>query len=164
VKAELHRFDELGSNPYYVGTMQMIGAIVGFIGILVVVVATLSVLNAMTLTILERTRELATFRSLGFTRGQVTALFLREAAVLTAVGVVAGLLLGLAAAGGVNAANIRFEAPGMAGSIQLLIVPSPAVCAVAAAAYFPLTLAATWLAVRRRVGQPVANLLTAVTA
>jgi len=78
--------------------------------------------------------------------------------------VAGGLLLGLAAAAGVNAANIRFEAVGMAGTIQLLIIPSPAVCAGAAAAYFPLSLAATWIAVRRRVGQPVASLLTAVTA
>jgi putative ABC transport system permease protein len=162
VAAELHRFTDADANPYYVGTMETIGALVGFIAILVIAVATLSVLNAMTLTILERTRELATFRSLGFTRGQVTALFLREAAALTALGVLAGLLLGLAAAGAVNAANIRFEAVGMAGTIQLLIVPSPAVCAAAALAYFPLALVATWLAVRRRVAQPVASLLTAV--
>jgi putative ABC transport system permease protein len=163
VAFELHRFDDVDANPYYVGTLETLGALVGFIGLLVIAVATLSVLNAMTLTILERTRELATFRSLGFTRGQVTALFLREAAVLTAAGLVAGLVIGLAAAAGINAANIRFEAVGMAGTIQLLILPSPAVCAVAAAAYFPLSLAATWIAVRRRVGLPVANLLTAVT-
>lgn len=163
VAAEVRRYDDVDANPYYVGTMQMIGALVGFIAILVVAVATLSVLNAMTLTILERTRELATFRSLGFTRGQVTALFLREAMALTAIGLVGGLALGLAAAAGVNAANIRFEASGMAGTIRLLIVPSPAVCLGAAAAYFPLALAATWVAVRRRVGQSVASLLTSVT-
>jgi putative ABC transport system permease protein len=162
VAAELHRFDDADANPYYVGTMETIGALVGFIAILVIAVATLSVLNAMTLTILERTRELATFRSLGFTRGQVTGLFLREAMALTALGVLAGLILGLAAAGAINAANIRFEAVGMAGTIQLLIVPSPGVCLAAAAAYFPLAFVATWLAVRRRVAQPVANLLTAV--
>jgi putative ABC transport system permease protein len=162
IAAELHRFDDPDANPYYVGTMETIRALVGFIAILVIAVATLSVLNAMTLTILERTRELATFRSLGFTRGQVTALFLREATALTALGVLAGLLLGLGTAAAVNGANIRFEAVGMAGTIQLLIVPSPAVCVAAALAYFPLALAATWIAVRRRVAQPVANLLTAV--
>jgi putative ABC transport system permease protein len=164
LSAEVRRFDEPDANPYYVGTMETVRAVVGFIGMLVVAVATLSVLNAMTLTILERTRELATFRSLGFTRGQVTALFLREATALTAVGVVAGLLLGLAAAAAVNAANIRFVAVGMAGTIQLQIIPNPAACLVAAAAYFPLSLVATWIAVRRRVGQPVADLLTAVAA
>jgi len=163
IAAELHRYDDLDANPYYVGTMQTLGALVGFIAILVIAVATLSLLNAMTLTILERTRELATFRSLGFTRGQVTALFLREAMALTALGVLVGLGLGLVAAVVVNAADIRFEAVGMAGTIQLLLLPSPAVCAAAALAYFPLSLAATWIAVRRRVGRSVADLLTAVT-
>jgi putative ABC transport system permease protein len=164
ITAEVRRYDDPVGNPYYVGTMETVRVMIGFIAILVIAVATLSVLNAMTLTILERTRELATFRSLGFTRGQVTALFLREAAALTAVGVVAGLLLGLAAAAGVSAADIRFQAVGMAGTVQLQLIPSAAVCTLAATAYFPLALAATWLAVHRRVGKPVANLLTAVTA
>jgi putative ABC transport system permease protein len=163
VTAQVWRYDDPKANPYYVGTMESVRVMLGFIAILVIAVATLSVLNAMTLTVLERTRELATFRSLGFTRRQVTALFLREALALTAVGVAAGLLLGLAAAVGVSAADIRFQAVGMAGTVRLRIVPSVGVCAVAAAAYFPLALAATWLAVHRRVGQPVANLLTAVT-
>ena len=87
----------------------MIWAIVGFIGILVVVVAALSMLNAMTLTILERTRELATFRSLGFTRGQVTGLFLREATALTALGIAFGLLLGLAISAAVGAAHVEIR-------------------------------------------------------
>lgn len=164
IAAEVHRFDDPAANAYYVGTMEMVRAVVGFIGILVVAVATLSVLNAMTLTILERTRELATFRSLGFTRAQVVGLFLREAAVLTALGVAAGLALGLAAAGAVSGADVRFHPPGMAGGVRLLIVPDPAVCVAAAAAYFPLALAATWLAVRRQVGRSVATLLTAVGA
>jgi putative ABC transport system permease protein len=164
VEAEVHRYDDPVANPYYVGTLETVRAVVGFIGMLVIAVAALSVLNAMTLTILERTRELATFRSLGFTRGQVTGPFLREAMALTAIGVAAGLALGLAASGAVSAAGIRFTAVGMAGSVQLQLLPSVAVCATAAAAYFPLALLATWLAVHRRVAQPVANLLTAVTA
>lgn len=164
VKAAVHRYDDPVANPYFVGTKEFVGVLVGFIGLLVIAVATLSVLNAMTLTILERTRELATFRSLGFTRSQVTALFLREAVALTALGVAGGLLLGLAAAGAVTAANVRFEAVGMAGNVQLFIIPDPVVCLAAALTYFPLSLAATWLAVRRRVAQPVADLLTAVAA
>jgi putative ABC transport system permease protein len=164
IAAELHRFDQPDVNPFYVGTLQMTGAIIGFAGLLVVAVAALSMLNAMTLTVLERTRELATFRSLGFTRGQVTALFLREATALTASGVAVGLLLGLAVTGALGAADVQVFGVGMAGTFRLLLIPSPSTCLVAAAAYFPLSLAATWLAVRRSVAQPVAQLLTAVTA
>jgi putative ABC transport system permease protein len=164
IQAELHRYDEPDANPYYAGLMETMGAFVGFFGLLFVAVAALTLLNAMTLTVMERTRELATFRSLGFTRGQVTGLFLREATALTAVGIAAGLVLGLAAAFAVRGANIQVEPSGMAGTFQLLMTPSPSVCAAAAAAYFPFSLVATWVAVRRSVAQPVAKLLTAVTA
>jgi len=164
IRASVHAYDDPDANSFYVGTMTFIHALVGFIGLLVAAVAILSLLNAMTLTLLERTRELGTFRSLGFTRGQLLGLFLREATVLTALGVLAGLALGLGAAALVNGANIRFAAPGMAGTIQLLILPSPALCAGVAALYFPLSLAATWFAVHRRVREPVVDLLTAVVA
>lgn len=164
IAAEIHRFDDREANPFYGGSMDFIGALVGFIGLLVATVATLSVLNAMTLTILERTRELATFRSLGFTRRQVTGLFLREATALTAIGIVAGIALGLTAAAVVKAVNVRFTPPGLADAIQLLILPNPTIAAAIAALYFPLSLAATWIAVRRRVGLSVAKLLTAVAA
>jgi putative ABC transport system permease protein len=163
ITAEVRRFDERAANPYYVGSVEMVRSVVGFIALLVAAVALLSVVNAMTLTILERTRELATFRSLGFTRGQVLGLFLREAAVITALGVAVGLALGLAAAATVNHLRIPFHPPGMAGGVPLLIVPDAALCAASAALYFPLSLAATWIAVRGRVRARVATLLTAVT-
>lgn len=164
IAAELHRFDDPKASPYYTGTLAMTWAIVGFVGVLVVVVAAISMLNAMTLTILERTRELATFRSLGFTRRQVTGLFLREATALTALGIAAGLLLGLPVSAAVGAADVQVEPSGIAGTIPLRLVPTPSVCVAAALAYFPCSLAATWLAVRRSVGRPVVQLLTAVTA
>jgi putative ABC transport system permease protein len=164
ISAEIHAFDEPDANPYYAGTLQMLDVMLAFVGLLVVTVAALSMLNAMTLTILERTRELATFRSLGFTRGQVTGLFLREAMLLTAAGVAGGLLLGLAFSGMITAAGIRIEGSGMAGSVRLMLSPTLPGCVSAAAAYFPVSLLATWLAVRRSVARPVVHLLTAVTA
>ncbi|HSN14836.1 MAG TPA: FtsX-like permease family protein, partial [Anaeromyxobacteraceae bacterium] len=164
VAAEIRRYDDADVNPYYVGSIEFVHALVGFMGLLVAAVATLSVLNAMTLTILERTRELATFRSLGFTRRQVLGLFLREAAALTGVGVALGLALGLAAAAIVNGSGVRYTPPGVAAPIPLLVIPTPLLCASLAAVYLPLSLTATWVAVRRRVARPVAHLLSAVAA
>ncbi len=164
IHATVYRYDDPDANPFYVGSMGFIGALVGFIGFLVAAVATLSVLNAMTLAIVERTRELGTFRALGFTRRQLLGVFVREASALTALGILVGLALGLGAAWVVNGANVRFSPPGIAGSIQLVILPSPVLCAGLAALYFPLSLAATWIAVRRRVRERVVNLLTAAAA
>jgi len=164
LRTSVYRYDDPEVNPYYVGTVGFVGALVGFIGLLVAVVATLSVLNAMTLAVIERTREVGTLRSIGFTRRQVLALFLREAAALAALGTLAGLALGLAAVAAVNRANLRFAAPGFADRIQLLLHPTATQCLAIAALILPLTLAATWIAVRRRLRTGVAELLTTATA
>jgi putative ABC transport system permease protein len=160
----IYRFDDAKVNPYYVGTVGFIGALVSFIGLVVATVVALSVLNAMTLAILERTRELGTFRALGFTRRQLLGLYLREASALSGIALAAGLALGLGAAAAVNAAGIEFEPPGVGGKIPLLLVPSPAVVVAGALLLAALTLAATFFAVRRRVRAPVAALVTEVAA
>ena len=70
-------------NPYYVGTMQFLESLVGFIGILIIAVVVLGIVNAATLTVYERTRELGTFRALGYTRRQVSRLLVREVLLLS---------------------------------------------------------------------------------
>ncbi len=159
LEVEVRAFDDPKQNPYYVGTMGLLGSLVSVIGLLVVTVVALSVLNAMTISILERTREIGTFRSLGFTRGQVLGLFVREAVILALVGVGAGAGAGLLVAAAVNAAGIRFSPPGIPGTIQLLVTPTPALLAVLAAVLVPLAAVAAAVAVRGRVRRSPTQLL-----
>jgi putative ABC transport system permease protein len=160
----VYPFDDRTANPYYAGTMGFLASLVGFIVILVANVVALSVLNAMTLAALERTREMGTFRALGFTRRQLTALFLREAAALTALAIGAGAVAALAVAGAVNLSDLRFEPPGVGGKIQLLITPNLAAFAAPAALLLALSLAATWIAVRRKARTRVSALIAEVAA
>lgn len=164
LSVDVYPFDDTRVGPYYAGTIPMINALVTFIGLLVVSVVVLSVLNAMTLTVLERTREMGTFRALGFTRRQLLGLFLREAALLSLLAVAAGLVLGVAVAYAVNAANVRFSPPGMPGTIQLVVTPTPLWCAAVALMLIPLAAVGTWIAVRRRVREPVVSLLSSSAA
>jgi putative ABC transport system permease protein len=161
---DVYPFDDERVGPYYAGTMPMMTALVGFIGLLVVSVVVLSVVNAMTLSVLERTRELGTLRALGFTRGHLTGLFLREATLLSLLATGGGLALGLGATQGINLANVRFAAPGMPGTIQLLLTPTPALCLGLAVLFVPLSALGTWLAVNRRVREPVVSLLSSSAA
>ncbi|MDH3589165.1 MAG: FtsX-like permease family protein, partial [Gammaproteobacteria bacterium] len=52
------------------------------------------ILTIMTIAVRERTPEIGLLRSLGARRGQVLGLFLGEAVLLSAIGGVAGLILG----------------------------------------------------------------------
>jgi len=65
-------------------------------------VGTFVIANTLSITVAQRTRELATLRTLGATRRQVRQSVLVEALVIGAVASVAGLFLGLALAKGLN--------------------------------------------------------------
>lgn len=157
--AEAYPYDDERISPYYTGTKSMLGAMVGFIGLIVASVVALSILNAMTLSVLERTREIGTLRALGFTRRRLSALFLRETALLSLCAAVVGIAVALAIAAGINAADIRFSAPGMPGTLRLLVTPTVGLCFALVIALLPVTLAVTWLAVRRAVADEISHLL-----
>jgi len=72
--------------------MDLISGMI-FYFILIVVVA-FSILNTFLMAILERTREFGVMMAVGTTPGRLTRLLLMESAVMTLVGVFAGILLG----------------------------------------------------------------------
>jgi putative ABC transport system permease protein len=162
VEVSAYAYDDEALNPYYVGTRGFLLVMTGFLIAVVALVVVLSVLNSMTLTILERTREMGTLRSIGLTRRMVVGLYAREGLALTAISLAVGLALGLGVAAAVNAADIRFQPPGAPRTIQLLLTPDAATCAVLAAGMLLLCTAATWLATRRRARWTPVELNTAV--
>ena len=87
----------LGILTIAVGALGGISLLVGGVGILTV----------MTIAVAERTAEVGLLRALGARRGQVLLLFVGEAVALSAVGGLAGLLLG---AGGAAVLHLALPA------------------------------------------------------
>ncbi|MDE3024603.1 MAG: FtsX-like permease family protein [Acidobacteriota bacterium] len=71
-------------------------------------VGTFVIANTLSITIAQRTRELATLRTLGATRRQVLTSVLLEALVIGVLAAIAGLFLGLGLAKGLNALFVHF--------------------------------------------------------
>jgi putative ABC transport system permease protein len=159
----VHPFDDANVNPFYRGSVGFLIVMAGFIALIVFAVVALSILSAMTLGIIERTREIGTLRSLGFTRGWLLGLFVREGVVLTALGMGVGLVLALGTAGLVALGNLRVTPPGMPGSMKLLLLPSPQLCAGIAVILGVLSLLATVVATRRRTRENIVKLMTALS-
>jgi putative ABC transport system permease protein len=164
VDVALYRYDDPVANPFFARSMEFIGAMVLFVGLLVANAVAFSVLNAMTLAVLERTREMGTLRALGLTRRGLRGLFLREAALLTALSAAAGAALSLAIAGLVRWSDFRFEPPGSGTPVPLQLLPSPGALVGVGVLFVLLALAATSVAVRRRARARVADLLAEVAA
>jgi len=79
--------------------MQILGvltaALVG-IAAISLTVAGIGIMNVMLVSVTERTREVGLLKALGVTRRQVLGLFLVEATIISTVGGVLGLLVGVA--------------------------------------------------------------------
>jgi putative ABC transport system permease protein len=73
---------------------RMLGLIAGLLAI-TVVISLFGITNTLALSVVERTRESATVRALGLTRGQLRATLLLEALLMAAVGALVGLAFGL---------------------------------------------------------------------
>ena len=64
---------------------------------LIVVVAALNILIALTMMVMEKTRDIAVMMSFGVTAEQVRKIFLLQGLLISAVGTTLGLVLGYAA-------------------------------------------------------------------
>jgi hypothetical protein len=78
------------------GVFNILGAVLGGIGGIALVVAAVGVVNTMIMAILERTREIGVMRAVGATRGTVSRLFTFEASILGLLGGAIGLGFGYA--------------------------------------------------------------------
>jgi putative ABC transport system permease protein len=72
-------------------TVAVFAVLVGYSA----VIAAIGMVNNLSLTVLQRTRELGLLRSLGFTRRQVRGMIVAEAAQLTVAAIAVGLVLGI---------------------------------------------------------------------
>jgi putative ABC transport system permease protein len=123
-------------------TVGVFSALIGFSG----VIAAFGMVNNLSLSVLQRTRELGLLRALGFTSRQVRGMIVAESAQMTIAAVGLGVLLGVAY-GWAGAQSLLGGMPGSSGlvwpSVPWVLV---VVLAFGAAA---LTLAAAQIPARR---------------
>jgi putative ABC transport system permease protein len=132
--------DSLG--PTIDGIVAVFSALIGFSA----VIAAVGLVNTLSISVLQRTREIGLLRALGFHRSHVRLMILAEAAALTAAATLTGLVLGFAY-GWLGAQAMLGS---MNGSPQLVPLAVPwAVLAVVVAAAALLTVGASLAPARR---------------
>ena len=83
-------------RPEFRETMDTKSAITGFFGIVVVLIASIGILNLMMMAVFERTREMGVLAALGMEGRQIMGLYLLEGTFIGIVGAVIGCALAAA--------------------------------------------------------------------
>jgi len=109
------------NSAFYRQVKGMFDMIFSFILSIVLAIVVMSVTNAMSMSVIERTREIGTLRAIGLRRLGVVKLFVTEAVLLVAIGCLAGLVLTVLVRAGVNAADISYVPPNGTGRVPLLV-------------------------------------------
>lgn len=137
VAETLATFVDLGMT--FINTFLMVFAVIGL------VVAVFLIVNTFSILVTQRTRELALFRALGASKGQVGASVLFEAFVIGLIGGALGVLAGVGLAFGISSLLV------LVGVDLSEIAPIPQVKTVAAALGVSVlvTMASAWLPAHR---------------
>ena len=101
-------------SPGYASSQSFFGAFSGLAGVSVFALVFFSVVEILTISFLERTREVATTRAFGASRWRVFRGFLLEGAMIGAIGAVIGVALASGLVEAFNAARITATTPGSA--------------------------------------------------
>lgn len=112
-------------SSFYMQVRNLFDMIFTFIFSIVFTVIVMSVINTMSMTVVERTREIGTLRAIGLRRRGVVSLFTMEGVMLATVGVAAGLVVSGLVAWGVNISDISYTPPNSSSSVPLLVDLNP---------------------------------------
>lgn len=106
---EIKTWSELAD--YYHEVVSLFNGVFGFIQVIVLFIAALSITNTMMMAVMERTPEIGSIRALGGTRSEVMMLFLYEAAFLGLMGSAIGVALGILLANGITMGQWMMPTP-----------------------------------------------------
>lgn len=118
---EMFFFDDVRYNPFYVGTTSFLNSLSRFFVFLTSVAIALAIANSLTISILERSREIGTLRALGYNPSQLAWLLSREMLILTIASLTAGVLITQGLALFINLLGFTYEPPGSSSPIFLEI-------------------------------------------
>lgn len=120
---EIRSWREL--SVFYGQVKALFDVIFLFISAIVILVVIMSVVNTMSMAVVERTREIGTLRALGMKRGGIARLFSLEGLTLALVGCASGFVLTLLLAAAVNYLGISYVPPNSSHSVPLQVDLDP---------------------------------------
>jgi putative ABC transport system permease protein len=114
---EVRDFYEL--VPRYMQAIGLFYAIFGFIAIVIGIIVLFTVVNTMSMSVMERTNEIGTVRAMGVRRSGIRRQFLIEGSMLGAIGTTAGIIVAATFSQWFNSLGLTWVPPGDTSPIAL---------------------------------------------
>ncbi len=160
VLPDLDRQTWLETAYYYLAVRGLYNRIFGLLGIIVLGMVFFAISSSVSMSVMERTREIGTLRAMGTHGGEIVRNFMLEAAVLGTLSVLIGMLIAGATALLVSLAGLQMPPPPARSlGYPLVIYTDPRLYAATAVAVLTLSVAAAWRASRRAARQPIVEAL-----
>jgi putative ABC transport system permease protein len=114
---EVRDFSEL--TPLYKQVLAFFAFLFSFVAIVLAVVVLFTVVNTMSMAVMERIDEIGTARALGLTRAKVRRQFMLEGCLLGVIGATLGVVVAAGVAWLMNISNVSWTPPTAAGPVPL---------------------------------------------
>ncbi len=108
-------------QPFYKQAVGMFMAIFSFISIVMAIIVLFTVVNTMSMSVMERTHEIGTLRAMGVKRRGIATQFMIEGILLGVVGATVGILIGYAVGDILNHSGLVWHPPGQAYPTPLVV-------------------------------------------
>ena len=146
-EVDLKTWFELSS--WYRQVKNMFDMIFVFLFSIVFIVVLMSIVNTLSMSVMERVREIGTLRALGMKKGGIVRLFAVEGGVLGAVGCLVGTGLSVALATLINLADITYIPPSASAAVPLFVAIVPGMLAWSALVLALVSMLAAFWPARR---------------
>jgi putative ABC transport system permease protein len=157
INCEILTWNEL--SMVYSKVKSFLDAIFIFLFGVVLFIAVLSIINTMSMVVLERTREIGTLRTLGLKRKGVAIIFALEGTFLGLFGCIAGFVLHILVLGITRYHPIRYSPPGASSSVLLYIDMVPDLLLMLFISFILISMASSVISARRAAYQNIVDAL-----
>jgi putative ABC transport system permease protein len=162
LSVDSYSWDDDRISPLYSGSSSLLVTLIVFASSVLAVLIILSVFSTVTITVLERSREIGALRALGFKSSIITRIFLAEYGFLVVLSLVAGGAIGAIIVEVINHLHIPFHPPGVAAEMNLFLVPDIGYALLTGVIFIFISNQTVWLAVRSKVKESIPGLLARV--
>ena len=123
IDAEMRTWEEL--SVFYRQVKNLFDLIFLFLFTIVFIVVLMGIVNTLTMSVMERVREIGTLRAIGMRRTGVLRLFALEGGVLGLLGCAAGLALTVAIGSAINGSGLSYTPPSSSSPVPLTVAILP---------------------------------------